>query len=103
MMKLRSTTSCDSLIWNENVKLNLSRDEEMEKTIRFCFLSPPIPAPTELTLNEDDGPEHASRGLSLFLTDFRRTPEALRHSCREILTLTAHCACYNWQMGKLGR
>ena len=30
MMELKSTTSCDSLLLNQNVKLDLSRDEEMK-------------------------------------------------------------------------
>lgn len=45
-----------------------------------------------LMLNKDDGPEQAALGLSLSLTNFRRAPEALRHSCWGIQILTTNCA-----------
>lgn len=45
-----------------------------------------------LILNEEDGPEQGALGLSLFLTNFRGAPEALRHSCQGIQILTTNCA-----------
>lgn len=45
-----------------------------------------------LILNKDDRPAQASLGLSLFLTNFKKVPEALRHRCWEIQILTTNCA-----------
>lgn len=63
-----------------------------ERNIILPQYSKFLPFNNVLILNKDDGPEQAALGLSLFLTNFRRAPEALRHSCWGIQILTTNCA-----------
>ena len=68
------------------------RNEAPERNIPLLQYSTFLQFNNVLMLSKDDRPEQAALGLSLSLTNFRRAPEALRHSCWGIQILTTNCA-----------